>query len=70
MCSYSSHNFRRASLHSLFYFHFNTIRPICKKVLYHPFFIDVQGITLGSTMYTKAYLLNQCNTAKLTNSEK
>ena len=33
-------------------------------------FIDVHKITLGSTIDIKAYFLNQCNTAKLTNSEK
>ena len=33
-------------------------------------FIDVQRITLGSNLYIKVYFLNQCHTAKLTNSEK
>ena len=33
-------------------------------------FIDVPRIAFGSTMYIKPYFLNQCNTTKLTNSER
>ena len=35
--------------------------PLFVKNLYTTAFTDMQRITLGSTMYIKAYFLNQCS---------
>ena len=69
MCSYSSLIIGGVSPHSLFYSYFNTI-PLFIEKSYTNSFIDVQGVTLGSIKYIKAYFLNQFNTSKLSNSEK
>ena len=44
--------------------------PIFVEKTYTTPFIDSQRILLGSTIYIKAYFLNQCHATKLTNSEK
>ena len=67
MCSYSSHTLRGMSPHSLFYSHLNTI-PLFVEKSYNSPFIDVPRITSVSTMYIKAYFLNQSNI--LSKSEK
>ena len=54
MCGYSSHSLRRVSPYSLFYSHFNTISPICRKTLYYPFHWCPQN-NFGAIMHIKAY---------------
>ena len=43
--------------------------PYLQKNPYSSPVTGVQKITLGSTMYVKAYFLNQCSTTKLSNSK-
>ena len=70
MSNSSLHSLRGVSPHSLLYSHFNTV-PLFVEKSYTTPFIDVQTTqVLGSTMYIKAYFPNQCNTTKLSNSEK
>ena len=70
MCCYFLYSLRGVLPHSLSV----TILipfPIFVEKPYTTPFMDSQRITLGSTMYIKAYVvLNQYHTTKLTNSEK
>ena len=68
MCSHTLYSLRGVSPHSYFYSHFNTIPLFVERFYTNPF-IDVQRVTLQSTMYIKAYFLNQSNTSKFFNSE-
>ena len=70
MCGYSSYSLKGISRCSLLYSHFNTIRPICRKAVYHPFHWCSHNNFGANHVYIKAYFLNQCNATTLTNLEK
>ena len=68
MCDYSSHSLRGVSPYRLFYSHFNTIPPICRKSIYHLFHWCRQNNFEVNHAY-QGLFLNQCNTKTLTNSK-
>ena len=67
MCG-SSHSLRGVSPYSLFYSHVNTIPPICRKAVYHPFHWCPQN-NFGVNHTYQGLFLNQCNTKTLNNSK-